>query len=110
MTHVALQAPHAAKQFEAAPALVQTALRRLRAELEADPLMGIFIPLRTVPRKTLQKWQARIGAIPNLHKLELPAGWRALYTVATEKDQCAVLLVEVVDHKEYDRLFGYRTS
>jgi hypothetical protein len=60
-----------------------------------------------VPKRALAVWQARIGAIPNLYKLDLPQGWRALYFVASDEKRRDVFVIEVPSHKEYDRLLGY---
>lgn len=104
---VGIEDPHAAGQLKGAPRDVQEALRRQAKTLEEDPFHGTFIVLRRVPRATLKRWQARLGELPNLYKLDLPRGWRALYFVASNERARAVFVFELVRHTEYDRLLGY---
>jgi len=52
----------------------------------------------------------RLG-IENLWRAELPGGWRLLYTIVAKVDvRPEVRILRILDHKEYDRLFGYATS
>lgn len=51
------------------------ALVAWKPRLLEDPTAGTFI------KPTL--WPRRFRALPNLFKIDLPRGWRALYTVAT---------------------------
>ncbi|MBI4393319.1 MAG: hypothetical protein HY556_05915 [Euryarchaeota archaeon] len=49
--------------------------------------------------------------ISNLWRGEIPGGWRLLYTIPTEAGrQNVVTILFIIDHKKYDRLFGYSTS
>lgn len=98
---------HAAKQFSRAPRPVQQDLRRKAKQLAHDPQRGTFIGIRRVPKTTLAKWDARVGVQLNLYKLDLSGGWRALYAVGSDGPLRVVVILEVVDHKEYDRLLGY---
>ena len=107
-TEVGIDAPHAERQLRRAPKEVERSLRRQAASLASDPLTGTFISLQRVPKASKDRWEARIGLITNLFKLDLPAGWRAIYTVVTHEERRAALVIDVVDHKEYERLLGYR--
>jgi hypothetical protein len=104
---VGIEDPHATGQLKAAPRDVQESLRRHAGALEEDPFRGTFIALKRVPRATLKRWEARMGELPNLYKLDLPQGWRALYIVASNERGRAVFVIEVVRHTEYDRMLGY---
>lgn len=44
----------------------------------------------------------------NLWRLRLDCSWRMLYTLKGENVSIIALVLDVMDHKEYDRLFGYR--
>lgn len=99
---------HASKQFEKAPPAVRAKLRALARKLADDPQSGEYVPVADVHRKaTLKAWEARVGAVRNLYKLELPDGWRALYTVGSRGVQRVAMVLEVADHKRYERLMGY---
>lgn len=104
---VRIEAPHAEGQFRGAPREVQDALRRRARRLAQDPQHGTFIAIGRVPKDTVRRWQARVGTVPNLYKLDLPQGWRALYTVGSGGSLRVVLVLEILRHKEYDQLLGY---
>ena len=108
LAEVRIEAPHAESQFRGAPADVQESLRRQDRTLVQDPQHGTFIATGRVPKEALRRWQARVGALANLWKLDLPQGWRALYTVGSDGPLRVVFVIEVVRHKDYDRLLGYK--
>ena len=57
------------------------------------------------PKRYVSKWGIR-----NLLKCDLGPDWRMTYTLIFDGSGIAVLELEVLTHKEYDRLFGYRTT
>lgn len=74
--------------------------------LKGDPFAGDQIPKRLIPSKLA----ARHGLpeITNLWRTELPLAWRMLYTVQSSPATLTVVLVlEVLSHRDYDRLLGY---
>lgn len=106
-TDVLLEAS-AEKQLAKAPRSARDRLRRLAPALAEDPQLGEYVPPSDVHRRpTLRKWEARVGPVRNLYKLDLAAGWRALYTVGSRGADRVVMVLEVVDHKQYERLMGY---
>ncbi len=71
--------------------------------LERDTTLGDAIPRN--------RWPKRFRDHPNLYRLELTDGFRALYTVLFIQGEGHIVRIDWVgDHKEYDRLFGYSTS
>ena len=60
-----------------------------------------------VPQATRRKWEGRVGPVRNLYKVDLTGGWRPLYTVGSEGPLRVVLVLEVLRHKEYERVLGY---
>lgn len=98
----------AQKQFEKAPKAIQNELRKLAQDLAIDPQWGEYVPVKDVHNKsTVKKWERRIGRMRNVYKLDLADGWRALYTIGSRGADRVVMILEVVDHKQYDRLMGY---
>lgn len=98
----------AIKQFEKAPTALQAEVRRVAKVLAANPQAGEYVPLKDVFNKaTLKTWTARVGKPSNLYKVELRDGWRLLYTVGSRGPERVILVLEVVDHKRYERLIGY---
>jgi mRNA-degrading endonuclease RelE of RelBE toxin-antitoxin system len=92
-----------------------------------------ILALDPVQRRKLEWWARRLGEdvavgehirgalipaalrrkydLENLWRLELPNGWRVLYTVLDSSEHgLAVSIVRILDHGAYDRLFGYRRS
>ncbi len=109
---VGLDDPHAVKQFQNAPGGVKESLRRQVEILRRDPQTGTYISIQTkvYNKKTVPRWEARLEReLHNLRKLDLPNGWRALYTTVSEgpSGQTIVWILELVDHNEYCRLLGY---
>lgn len=49
--------------------------------------------------------------VKNLFRVELPHFWRLLYTLKNDPDDgnsVLAVVIGIVDHDEYDRLFGYK--
>ncbi len=68
-----------------------------------DPLSGIQIKKSLIPRQYQELYQTR-----NLWKMNLPGGWRMLYTLKQEDESCiGCYVVEIMDHKDYELRFGY---
>jgi hypothetical protein len=59
-----------------------------------------------VDRKgSLPKYFVDLYGAANLFVEDLPSFWRLLYTVAHQGGERYVLVLEIVDHHEYDRWF-----
>ncbi len=88
------------EQFKAAGERQRRKLRGLSRRLQQEPFMGDRIRRALVP--------SRFKDLPNLLRLELPDGWRALYTVASNPTKgTQIRIIWVGDRTVYDRLFGY---
>ena len=48
--------------------------------------------------------------VTNLFRIELPNYWRMLYTLTDGESEIEIIafVLDVVDHKEYDKKFGYK--
>ncbi len=71
--------------------------------LKQDLLAGVKIPRALWPDAYVKKYD-----LTNLYKLNLGANCRLTYTVLAEGDKKIVLVIEVMDHRAYNRRFGYR--
>ncbi len=86
--------------FRGAPETQRRKLRELARRLEVEPFMGDRIRREQIPK--------RFRGLPNLFRLPLPSGWRALYTVASSPlTRTEIRIVWIGDHVQYDRLFRY---
>ena len=75
-------------------------LREYADRLRREPFLGERIRRHLVPK--------RFRSLPNLFRLELPQGWRALYAVASHPTEGAqIRVVWIGDHTRYERLSGY---
>jgi len=73
--------------------------------LKKDPNTGNRIKARLWPAKYIKKY-----AINNLYRYPLGSNWRMIYTITGQVDAINCIILEVLDHKNYDKLFGYKTS
>ena len=73
--------------------------------LEENAFTGIQIPKKQIPKEYIQKY-----GIDNCWKYNLPNAWRLLYSVGREEVIVLSIVLEWLDHKNYDRKFGYKTS
>ena len=58
--------------------------------------------MRLIPKIYIKKYE-----ITNLWKYDLPRGWRIIYSIANEDIEIISLILEWIDHKEYERRFKY---
>ena len=73
--------------------------------LEKDPFFGIQIPKRLIPKE-----YDKIFKPDNLWKYDLNRSWRLIYWISSDDKGQITLLIDWMNHKEYDKLFGYRIS
>jgi hypothetical protein len=73
--------------------------------LKENPSAGDRIRNNLWPKKYIKNY-----LINNLLVYKLGSDWRMLYTITVDKEQTACVILEVLDHKNYDNLFGYKTS
>ena len=66
--------------------------------LEINAFCGIQIPKRLIPKEY---------NVSNLWKYNLRNAWRLIYTIEGSKAVVISLILEWMNHKEYDRRFNY---
>ena len=81
--------------------LIQKANSTLLANREA----GMKIPKKLWPKEYVQKFD-----VNNLWKYNLDSNWRLMYTIQGNEVNLFVIYLEFLNHKHYDRKFGYKTS
>lgn len=70
-----------------------------------DWQIGEKIPKNLFPRSYNEKW-----GINNLYKSDLGPDWRMTYTLLFDAGGIGVVVLDILSHKDYDRLFGYKTT
>lgn len=71
--------------------------------LKADPNHGNLIPRRYLSNKIIQKY-----GTDKIFRVELVGYWRLLYTLIGDEAKIIAFILEFMDHKRYDKIFGYR--
>ena len=77
-------------------------INRALDDLEENAFCGIRIRKRLIPRYYLEKY-----GIENLWKYDLPNGWRLIYSIANNEITVISIILEWMDHKDYERRFNY---
>ncbi len=71
--------------------------------LKEDAYCGIQIPKRLIPKEYIK----RFSVLTNLWKYNLPDAWRLIYTIKNGDITVLSVILEWLDHKEYERRFRY---
>ncbi|MBI5065000.1 hypothetical protein HZA97_02080 [Candidatus Woesearchaeota archaeon] len=79
------------------------AVERVRELLKTNPFEGDQVKKRLIPQYYRQKY-----GITNCWRIELPSFWRLTYTIKSEQYEIIILVLNIFDHKKYDKIFGYK--
>tara|TARA_Y100000310_G_scaffold322053_2_gene380586 strand:- start:1393 stop:1746 length:354 start_codon:yes stop_codon:yes gene_type:complete len=73
--------------------------------IKQNPHFGNPVAKKLIPQEYKEKYDTT-----NLFRIELPNFWRMLYTVTQgdTKIEIIAFILDIVDHKDYDKKFGYR--
>src|SRR3989344_6463883 len=73
--------------------------------IKANPHYGNPVAKNLIPEKYTLKY-----GISNLFRVELPNFWRMLYSLVDGESEVEIIafVVEIADHKGYDKRFGYK--
>ncbi len=84
----------------------QTLLRSINRAidlLKKNPFAGNQIPKRQIPRKYIDNYDA-----DNVWRIELANRWRLIYTITGNKIEIISFVMDILDHRKYDKVFGYK--
>ncbi|MBI2659748.1 type II toxin-antitoxin system RelE/ParE family toxin [Candidatus Woesearchaeota archaeon] len=79
------------------------AIEREEGNLRVDMHRGTQIEKSKIPKEYVAQY-----GVTNLWKIDLPGYWRILYTIVGNEFEIISVLLEFMDHKEYDKKFGYK--
>jgi len=85
----------------------QTLLRsinRIKELLKLNPFAGNQIQKKLIPREYIKDY-----GIDNLWRIELANHWRLLYSITGNQIEVVCFVLEISDHKKYNKLLGYKT-
>ena len=70
--------------------------------LEENAFCGIQIPKRLIPKEYITKY-----GVKNIWKYDLPKAWRLIYSIINDEIVVISLVLEWLDHKNYEKRFKY---
>ncbi len=77
-------------------------LVRAFEDIEKNAFCGIQVPKRLIPAEYLRKYGAN-----NVWKYNLPNAWRLLYSIENQEIVVVSIVLEWLNHKDYERRFKY---
>jgi hypothetical protein len=78
-------------------------IHRVFEILKENPQFGDPIRKQLIPPKFVEQ------GIQNLYRVELSNYWRMIYTIEGSHIEIFCFVLNIVDHKNYDKLFGYKS-
>lgn len=78
---------------------INTALKNIKADYK----YGDLIPKRYISKAVTQRY-----GTDKIFRVKLVGYWRLLYTVIGNEATIIAFILEYMDHKKYNKLFGYR--
>jgi hypothetical protein len=85
--------------------MILKAIKQKSDLIKANPHYGNPISKKLIPREYTQKY-----GITNLFRVELPNFWRMLYTLTEGETKIEIIafVLDIIEHKEYNKKFGYK--
>jgi hypothetical protein len=80
-----------------------SSIERVKNILKENPMYGNPVQKKQLPPRLIVEYDIR-----NLYRVELPDYWRLLYTIEGNNVEIFLFVLSIVDHKDYNKLFGYR--
>lgn len=86
--------------------MILNAVEKKKELIKANPHYGEPIAKDKIPSEYKQKY-----GINNLFWVELPSFWRMLYTLTNNDTEVEIIafILDIIDHKKYNKKFGYKT-
>ena len=84
----------------------QTLLNSIKQKIEFlkdNPEYGVHIPKDRIPKEYVQNYD-----VNNIWKINLSGAWRMIYTIRGSEVDIIALILDLTDHKGYEKIFGYR--
>ena len=78
-------------------------IERVKGWLKDNPFVGEQVQKNKIPQEYVNKY-----AITNLWRIDLADHWRLVYTVQSSEVEIIDFILNIVDHKKYDKIFGYK--
>ncbi len=74
--------------------------------IKMNPHYGNPMAKKLIPKEYVLKY-----GVTNMFRVELSGFWRMLYTLTNDETEVIIVafVLDIIDHKEYDRKFGYKS-
>ena len=79
------------------------AIDREIENLKINPQKGLPIRRSYISKQVVQRYGTN-----KLWKIELVSFWRIIYTLTGDQVKIITFILEIMDHKKYDKVFGWR--
>ena len=73
--------------------------------LKNNPQYGVHIQKDRIPKKYVSEYD-----VNNLWKVDLIDAYRMIYTIKGTEVEIVTVIIDLSDHKEYEKTFGYKKS
>lgn len=80
-----------------------TSINHAINNIKADYKYGDLIPRKNISKTTIQRYGTN-----RIFRVELVGYWRLLYTIIGDEVKIIAFILEYIDHKKYNKLFGYK--
>ena len=78
-------------------------IERVKGWLKENPFVGDQVKKSQIPHYYSEKY-----GIANLCRIELSNYWRLIYTIQSNEVEIIDFILDIIDHNEYDKKFGYK--
>lgn len=80
-------------------------INRVKGLLKFNPFAGEQVKKSQIPKEYIKKYD-----ITNLWRIELSNFWRLTYTIKSDEVEIINFVLDIVDHKSYNKIFGYKNK
>ncbi len=86
---------------------ILNAIEKKKELIKVNPHYGEPIGKNLIPKEYVKKY-----GVTNLFRVELPMFWRMLYTLTNGEFEVEIIafVLDLIDHKKYDKKFGYKKN
>jgi len=78
-------------------------IERIFEVIVANPFYGENAKKNLIPKEYRQKYDAS-----NLFIVDLPDYWRMIYTLESDEIEIIAFILDIIDHNQYNKKFGFR--
>lgn len=86
----------------------QTLLNSIKQKIEilkANPEYGTHVQKDRIPKEYVRDYD-----VNNLWKVDLSGAWRMIYTIRGSEVEVISLILDIMNHRDYEKKFRYKKS